>query len=112
MQVIKKKECRTVKDYRPTSPINGIMKILSKILARRLSKHIDTLVADSQSAFIQGRQIVDSYSLVMELISFWKKSKIKGLLFKINFEKAFDNINWDFLLLLLKRRGFRVKWCS
>ena len=45
----------------------------------------------------------------MELIAYWKKSKIKGLLFKIDFEKPFDNINWDFLLSLLKHRGFGAK---
>ena len=108
----KKQESKHVKDFRPISLIHGVVKIFSKLLAIRLSKHLDSLISDSQSTFIKGRQISDCYLSAMEIISFCIKSKPKGLVFQVDFEKACNRISWPFLLSLLDARGFGLKWCS
>ena len=40
------------------------------------------------------------------------RRKEKGLVCKLDIEKAYDHIRWDFLLQILKRMGFDSKWIS
>ena len=40
------------------------------------------------------------------------KSKMLGVIYKLDVEKAYDNVNWEALLKLLKKMGFRETWCS
>jgi hypothetical protein len=35
-----------------------------------------------------------------------------GILLKIDFEKAYDKVNWDFLQQALCMNGFDPKWCQ
>ncbi|GJT20008.1 hypothetical protein Tco_0878714 [Tanacetum coccineum] len=48
-----------ITDFRPILLIGIHYKIIAKILANRLSKVIDKIVSKEQSAFIDGRQILD-----------------------------------------------------
>ncbi|XP_071715003.1 uncharacterized protein [Rutidosis leptorrhynchoides] len=63
-----------------------------------------------QSAFIKGRFILDGALIVNETIDYLKGAKEKGLLFKVDFEKAFDCLNWGFLLEVMTSMGFGSKW--
>ncbi|GKF47273.1 hypothetical protein Tco_0137075, partial [Tanacetum coccineum] len=56
-----------------------------------LSKVIDSIISHEQSAFISGRQILDGPLILSEVIDWYKKRKKKLLLFKVDFEKAFDS---------------------
>ncbi|GJS83818.1 putative RNA-directed DNA polymerase, eukaryota, reverse transcriptase zinc-binding domain protein [Tanacetum coccineum] len=83
-----------IKDYRPIS-LNGIhYKIVAKILANRLSKVIDSIISPKQSAFITGRKILDGPLILSKTIDWYKKRKKKMMLFKVDFEKAFDSVSW------------------
>ncbi|XP_071695652.1 uncharacterized protein [Rutidosis leptorrhynchoides] len=97
-------------DFRPISLIGSYYKIIAKILSNRLKKCIPKLVGSEQSAFIKGRFILDGALIVNETINFLKNSKQKGLLFKVDFEKAFDCINWNFLMDVMKCMGFGDRW--
>ena len=96
-------------DYRPISLINSVYKILAKVLANRL-KLVDTLINSNQSAFISGRQIMDGFLIANELVDSVKKSKTKGLLLKVDFKKAFDCVDWSFLMFIMEKMGFGIKW--
>ncbi|XP_038996102.1 uncharacterized protein LOC120120551 [Hibiscus syriacus] len=69
------------------------------------------IIGDSQFAFIAGRQILDCSLIANETIDFVSKSRHSGVAFKIDFHKAYDTISWEFLLQILKKCGFREKWC-
>ncbi|XP_073107305.1 uncharacterized protein [Elaeis guineensis] len=108
----KTQNCRRVRDYCPISLMNGMLKIITKMLSSRLSKVISTLITDAQSAFIKNRHIIDSYLSVAEIIAASTRSKTGGLALKLDFEKAFDTVSWKFILAILKARGFGEHWCK
>lgn len=88
-------------DYRPISLISSIMKSLSKILAVWLSKVMDRLVDISQSSFLKGRCILDNIATTEELIFIINNCNLSGHILKVNFAKAFDIMNWNFLFDLM-----------
>ncbi|GJY69733.1 retrovirus-related pol polyprotein from transposon TNT 1-94 [Tanacetum coccineum] len=86
-----------VKDFRPISLIGSIYKIIAKLLANRLVTVLDGLVNEVQYAFIASRQILDGPFILNELINWCKAKKKQSMIFKVDFEKAFDSVRWDFL---------------
>jgi hypothetical protein len=54
---------------------------------------MDKLISANQSAFIQGRQLVDGVVAVNEIIDLAKKSRKECLIFKVDFEKAYDLVS-------------------
>ncbi|RVW27451.1 Transposon TX1 uncharacterized 149 kDa protein [Vitis vinifera] len=97
-------------DYRPISLLGGLYKLLAKVLANRLKKIIDKVISPDQNAFIKGRQILDGSLIANEVIDSWQKRGEKCLICKLDIEKAFDNINWQFLLKVMHKMGFGSKW--
>nr|GEX27232.1 putative RNA-directed DNA polymerase, eukaryota, reverse transcriptase zinc-binding domain protein [Tanacetum cinerariifolium] len=85
-----------VKDFRPISLIGCIYKIIAKILANRLVCVLDDIVNEVQSAFIADRQILDGPFILDEVLHWCKTKKKRALIFKVDFEKAFDSVRWDF----------------
>ncbi|KAL4589627.1 hypothetical protein LXL04_002535 [Taraxacum kok-saghyz] len=97
-------------DYRPISLIGCLYKIIAKSLANRVKKVIGSTIEEVQSAYVEGRNIQDGPLIVNELCSWAKATKNKILLFKVDFEKAFDSINWEYLDSLLLQMGYGEKW--
>nr|GEY01904.1 hypothetical protein [Tanacetum cinerariifolium] len=64
------------------------------------------------SAFVSNLQILDGLFILNELLSWCKYKKFKAIVFKVDFEKAFDSIQWDYLDDVLKKFGFGDKWCG
>nr|GEW19666.1 RNA-directed DNA polymerase, eukaryota [Tanacetum cinerariifolium] len=73
---------------------------------------LGNIVSEVQSAFIAGRQILDGPFILNEVLHWCFKKKKKSLLFKVDFEKAYDSVRWDFLEDVLKKFGFGNKWCN
>ncbi|GKB80887.1 RNA-directed DNA polymerase, eukaryota [Tanacetum coccineum] len=103
-------DANLVKDFRPISLIGSIYKIIAKILSNRLVNVLGDIVNEVQSAFIAERQMLDGPFILNEILQWCTKKKKKTLIFKVDFEKAFDSIRWDFLDDVLKEFGFRCKW--
>ncbi|GJX79422.1 RNA-directed DNA polymerase, eukaryota [Tanacetum coccineum] len=103
-------DANLVKDFRPISLIGSIYKIIAKILANRLVGVLGDIVNEVQSAFISDRQILDGPFILNEVIQWCKSKKKQSLIFKVDFEKAYDSVRWDFLDDVLKKFGFGNKW--
>ncbi|RVW25038.1 LINE-1 reverse transcriptase-like [Vitis vinifera] len=97
-------------DFRPISLLGGLYKLMAKVLANRLKRVLNKVVAPTQNAFVMGRQILDASLIANEVIDSWQKRKEKGLICKLDIEKAYDSINWQFLLKTLHKMGFGSKW--
>ncbi|XP_071688814.1 uncharacterized protein [Rutidosis leptorrhynchoides] len=108
----KKCEPLTLSDYRPISLIGSFYKILAKILSNRLKKVIPRLIGSEQSAFLKERYILDGVLVANESLCFMKSNKKKGIIFKADFEKVFDSLNWDFLMEVMGCMRFGSKWCK
>jgi len=101
-----------VADFRPISLVSSVYKILSKVLANRLRLVVGNVVSDSQSAFIKGRQILDEILIANELVDDSKCTKKDLLLFKVDFEKAYDSVNWGYLEEVMAKMNFPRVWRS
>ena len=75
-------------DFRPISLIGCMYKALSKILANRLKRMIQKVIAETQFAFLEGRQLVDGIVIANELVDDAKRRKKEVILFKVDFEKT------------------------
>ncbi|GAU18899.1 hypothetical protein TSUD_228890 [Trifolium subterraneum] len=99
---------KTFKDFRPISLCNIIYKLITKVLVQRLRPILDNIIGPFQSSFLPGRGTSDNAIVLHEIIHFMRRSKNKKgyAAFKLDLEKAFDNVNWDFLHNCLLDFGF------
>lgn len=101
---------RGIGDFRPISLLGCLYKILAKLLASRLKKVMTSVIASNQSAFLPGRNILDVVVIINEVVDFSKRAKKECLILKVDFEKAYDTVNWNFLDYMMRRFGMCDKW--
>ncbi|KAI3797458.1 hypothetical protein L1987_32715 [Smallanthus sonchifolius] len=108
--VPKENDPESINDFRPISLIGIMAKAMGKLLALRIQKVVSMLVGNEQTAFIKGRNIFDGHILVNTIQCWAKKSKAKLMLFKVDFAKAFDSLNWNYLNSIMEHMGFGCRW--
>lgn len=101
-----------VGEFRPISIINIIPKIISKILANRLRVLMPDLISPYQTAFIRGRQITDNFVATREILHHISDTNRPAVFIKLDFAKAFDSIEWEFLTRVMEVRGFSTQWIT
>lgn len=95
--------------FRPISLVNSMYKILAKVLSHRLKKVLPRVISEVQTAFKGGRCILDGVMVANEVVQWWKLSKLRGVILKLDFEKAYDSVNWGFLFSMMSNFGFGEK---
>nr|GEV91106.1 hypothetical protein [Tanacetum cinerariifolium] len=99
-----------VTDYRPISCCNVLFKCISKIIANRLKDSLKRLVSPNQSTFVPGRCISDNILLTQEIMHNYHLDRgVPQCAFKVDIQKAYDTVDWDFLRVSLISFGFHER---
>ncbi|KAL2251939.1 UNVERIFIED_CONTAM: hypothetical protein Sindi_2316200 [Sesamum indicum] len=97
----------SVNDFRPISCCNVLYKIIAKLLVQKISVLLDKIVSPCQTTFIPGRSIGDNIMLAQELFSRYNQMRLPPrCALKVDIRKAYDTVEWDFLLAVLQLFGF------
>ena len=102
----KGKDKRWIQNWRPISLINVDIKIASKTLAKRLEPVLFDLIHCNQNAYVEGRSIFDAVRTIDDVLEYTKQTKMSGILIAIDFEKAFDSLDHNYLLKVLQAFNF------
>jgi hypothetical protein len=104
----------SVNQFRPISLCNIIYKIISKILANRFKSQLHRFISPYQSAFVPSRNIQDNSIMAHKLFNVINSKKGRGglMAIKIDMEKAFDRMEWSFILAILSKLGFHPTWIN
>ncbi|XP_030930993.1 uncharacterized protein LOC115956857 [Quercus lobata] len=104
-----------VSDYRPIALCNTLYKLISKVLANRLKTILPCVISDTQSAFQSSKAISDNILVAFETLHHMKNQKSKKGCFmalKLDMSKAYDRVEWVYLVKIMERLGFCEKWVS
>ncbi|XP_026378698.1 uncharacterized protein LOC113273150 [Papaver somniferum] len=97
-------------DFRPI----GLCNTIYKILANRIKPYLKKIISPFQSAFVPGRAIQDNIIIAHEMIHTMqhKEGHTGSMAMKLDLPKAFDRLEWPFILGMLKKLGFPEKFCK
>jgi len=88
-------------------------KIISKILADRLAQLMPKIISKEQKGFIQNRDIRDCFCIASEAANLLHNKSYRGnIMLKIDIAKAFDTLEWSFLIHVLRAYGFNETFCN
>src|SRR6185436_19529051 len=111
MLIPKVQEATKVQQYRPICVLNVSFKIFTKVATIRLNNVAQIVMGPMQTAFLPGRNIMEGVVILHETIHGLHAKKQNGVIFKIDFEKAYDKVKWSFVKQTLEMKGFSHKWC-
>ena len=109
----KKKDRSLLENWRPISLFNVDTKIMSKVIATRIKKVLPSIIHHNQTGFIEDRFIGETVRSIFDTMDFTAKENIPGLMIFIDFQKAFDSIEWVYLSSCLDMFNFGpdfIRW--
>ena len=100
------KDTTSLENLRPISLLNVDYKILTKAIAKRLEKFLPKIINPDQTGYVKQRYIGENVRLILDLMSYTEEKKLPGAALFIDFRKAFDSIEWSFLIETLNNFNF------
>jgi hypothetical protein len=97
-------------DFRPISLVGCMYKVLAKVLVNKLRAVIGSVLSHSQSAFVKGKKNLDGILIANEVVDEAKRLKKELLLFKVDFEKAYDSVDLNYLDSEMASMNFPTLW--
>lgn len=113
--IFKKGDKLLLKNYRPISLTNTDYKIIAFVLSVRMQKVIPKVVSYDQTAYIKNRFIGTNIRLTLDIFDFVETFNLEGALLLLDFEKAFDTVEWSFMYKVLQKLGFGenyIRWIT
>ena len=104
-----------LKNWRPISLLNTDYKIIAKLLALRLTNVLPSIIDEDQTGYIRHRYIGQNIRMIEDVCYFTETKNIPGIILSIDFEKAFDTLNWNFMFAALEKFNFGryfTQWIS
>ncbi|KAL5564999.1 hypothetical protein UlMin_028163 [Ulmus minor] len=100
-------------DFRPISLCTVLYKIVSKCLANRLKKSLDSVISECDSAFVGGKLIHDNVLVAFEGIHMMRKGRFgndRRATLKLDMSKAYDRVEWKFIEEVMLQLGYNERW--
>ena len=106
----KKGEREDIANWRPISLLNVDYKIITKILAERLKPLLPKLIHPDQKGYINGRNISEANRLLQDVIEYSEERSINSSIIFLDYQKAFDRVEWGWTLKCLEKINFGPKF--
>ena len=100
------KDRTLIENWRPISLVNADAKIISKVIASRLKNVLPNIIHCNQPGYVKDRYIGERVRSTLDIMDFTEKENIPGLMIFIDFRKAFDTLEWNFLFNCLDAFNF------
>ena len=110
--LFKKGDPLCLDNYRPISLLNVDLKLISHVLAQRLKKVLPTIINVDQTGYVKNRFIDFNLRQIQDIIDYADICKIEGAIIFVDFTKAFDSLEWNFMLNTLKHFGFNESFIN
>ena len=89
-------------NWRPITLLNVDLKIASKAIAKRIDPTLPNLIHSDQTGFVKGRYIGENIRLISDIMDYASLQNLPGILTSLDFRKAFDSIEWPFIMKTLR----------
>ena len=100
------KDKRFLTNWRPLTLLNTLYKIISGCIAERIKPILNDIIHPDQKGFVAGRYIGEAIRTTFDTLHYAKANNLPGLLLTIDFQKAYDSINFGFIIKCLKFFNF------
>ena len=95
-----------MKNWRPITLLCVDFKLATSCIANRLKPILQNITSQTQKGFLRGRYIGECVRIISDLMDKLEEDDIPGLLMLVDFEKAFDTVEWPFIEKTLEFYSF------
>ena len=104
--VFKRGDRLDARNWRPITLLNVDYKLASWVLVGRLLKVIHVVVGKDQTCGVPGRFIGENIALLRDIVAYASFSNVPAAVLSLDQEKAFNRVDWSFMLATLSKMGF------
>jgi hypothetical protein len=102
----KEKEAKQIQQFKPICLLNESFKIVTKVMTNRMALVAQKILRPYKTTFMSGRKTMDGAIILHETIHEMRRNKLDSVILNLDFEKAYDKVNWSFLQQMLRMKGF------